>query len=577
MGKHRKKRDRLYSKQAIMDKYGLSKGIIDQYFPAPIEKNNPHRRDRPIQLWSESMIRSALKKTPVKRELDKIKKRREKQLKKQEEIRNFLLSYDVERFRETAREMDRRFIIHVGPTNSGKTYDAIQALKNSSCGLYLGPLRLLALEMFDNLNADGCPCNLLTGEEFINVPGADFTASTIELCDYSNHYDVAVIDEAQMVADRNRGDKWLRAIYCVDAAEVHICLAPEAIELICSLLSGFDADYTIVEHKRFTPLFFSGAFRTIKDARKGDALIVFSRKAVLAVAAELEQYGIKTSVIYGALPPASRREEIRKFTSGETEVVVATDAIGMGVSLPIRRIIFCEVTKFDGVHTRMLLPGEIKQISGRAGRYGIYDEGYVLSMLETSVISQGLAADYDPVSVITLPFPEEALDSEYRIDKLLTAWDELPDVPGISRADMADAIELYSYLKPFVKDVDKKQIFKLIICPFDIKDEELVQYWHDCSLAILDDRMLPEPYSGEDTLTECERKYRELDIRHQLLRGIGIEEDRMEEKLALCKKINTFLTENKEDYLRRCRRCGKLLPATYSYGLCEKCYQRQFW
>ena len=557
-----------------MEKYGLSKGIIEQYFPAPIEKIDS--KGRLVQKWSESMITSALRKTPVKRELEKIRKRKEKQEQKRQELRSFLQGFDIERFRSVAADMDRKFVLHVGPTNSGKTYDAIKALKESESGLYLGPLRLLALEMFDNLNADGCLCNLITGEEFINVPGAAFTASTIELCDFSHHYDVAVIDEAQMVADRNRGDKWLRAIYCVDASEVHICLAPEARELILNLLDGFNASYEVHEHERFTPLIFEGAFKTIKDARPGDALIVFSRKAVLAVAAELEQYGIKASVIYGALPPASRREEIRKFTSHETEVVVATDAIGMGVSLPIRRIIFCEVSKFDGVYTRMLLPGEVKQISGRAGRYGIYDEGYVLSMLETSHIRQCLDEEVEPVSVITLPFPEEALDSNYRIDKLLEAWDELPDVPGIVRADMADAIELYSYLKTYVAGVDKKTIFKLIICPFDIKDDDLVAYWHDCSLAIIDDRMLPEPYSGEDTLTECERKYRELDIRHQLLRGIGIEEDRIEEKMALCRKINIFLTENKEDYLRRCRRCGRLLPATYSYGLCEKCFHRQF-
>ena len=90
----------------------------------------------------------------------------------------------------------RKFYLHVGPTNSGKTYQALQALRKASSGVYLGPLRLLALEVCETLNYDGIPCDLLTGEEAIEVPGANITASTIELCDYQKHYEVAVIDEA---------------------------------------------------------------------------------------------------------------------------------------------------------------------------------------------------------------------------------------------------------------------------------------------------------------------------------------------------------------------------------------------
>lgn len=45
-----------------------------------------------------------------------------------------------------AQSMKRRFILHIGPTNSGKTYQALERLKLAQNGVYLGPLRLLALE-----------------------------------------------------------------------------------------------------------------------------------------------------------------------------------------------------------------------------------------------------------------------------------------------------------------------------------------------------------------------------------------------------------------------------------------------
>ena len=64
-------------------------------------------------------------------------------------------------------------------------------------------------------------------------------------------------------------------------------------------------------------------------------------------------------------------------TEGKTRIVVSTDAIGMGLNLPIRRIIFMETEKFDGVERRTLRPEEIKQIAGRAGRLGMYHKGYV--------------------------------------------------------------------------------------------------------------------------------------------------------------------------------------------------------
>ena len=489
-----------------------------------------------------------------------------------ERIRDWLITFDIEKLRRQAETMNRRFVLHIGPTNSGKTYQAILALEKAESGVYLGPLRLLALEMYDKLNREGTPCSLLTGEECIREEGAHHTASTIELADYSAHYETAVIDEAQMVTDPFRGDKWFRAIYCLDADEIHVCLAPEARDLVCRMLDSFGAPYGVVEHRRLAPLKYAGLFRRTTDAQPGDALIVFSRKAVLAVSAELEKNDIHASVIYGALPPVSRREEVRRFAEGETTVVVATDAIGMGISLPIKRIIFCETTKYDGRHRRGLYSGEIKQIAGRAGRFGIYPEGYVLTMAEEWRIRDALTCAEKQKKRLTMPFPEETLDSPWPLDLLMAEWNRLPKNDAFARVDMSDPLLLYSYIKPYAKRTDRKLLFRLLTCPVDVKDEGLILYWLACCRSIITHQKLPQPPSGTGTLEECESRYRELDIRHQLLRQIGIEEDRMDEKLELCKAINQFLKEHKDEYLRRCRQCGRRLPATHPFGVCDQCF-----
>ena len=504
------------------------------------------------------------------------RKRREAALKKKREIVALLKQYDISEYIEKAKRLDRKFILHIGPTNSGKTYDAIQALRQAKTGVYLGPLRLLALEMYDTLNSYGALCELLTGEEFIRVPGADLTASTIELCDFRKRYDVAVIDEAQMISDPHRGGAWTKAIFLVDAAEVHICLSPEAENLIVRILKSFEAVYEIHRHERLAPLTFAGKIDSMKEVRDGDAVIVFSRRAVLATAAELQQLGKKTSVIYGALPPASRREEVRKFANGDSTVVVSTDAIGMGISLPIRRIIFREITKFDGEDDRILNGDEIRQIAGRAGRYGIYDKGEVLTVSEVELVEDAITHQGLPLETVTIPFPKEVIDSGYSFRKLFQEWQALPFIPGFSREDMSEAIFLYSELGDrLARHMERQLLYELITCPVDIKNERLVIYWLECCIAISVGVEPEVPDFETDDLEGCELQYKALDVRHQLLRRIGVEDPRMDEKLELCEKINKLLLTDKRKFYKRCRICGKPLPATWSYGICDDCYGRR--
>lgn len=576
---HKKKKNTVFIDQTtLMQGYGMTKYLINKYLPEPELRENPRKPSGPpLRVWTVGQISEALNNPDLQRALlqkrEKAERRKALQKAEREKMVSYLQLFDIEQYRERAASMDRRFILHVGPTNSGKTYNAIQALKEGYRGAYLGPLRLLALEMFDTLNEDGYPCELLTGEEYVETEGAFITASTIELCDYYEEYDVAVIDEAQMISDSQRGDKWTKAIYLIKAKEVHICLAPQAEKLICNILDGFGARYEIEYHDRLAPLEFHGTIESVKDAQPGDALIVFSRRAVLATAAELQDTGLHASVIYGALPPVSRREEVRKFASGENTVVVATDAIGMGISLPIKRVLFMETSKYDGEQTRLLNSSEIKQIAGRAGRFGIYDKGEVLTMYNPDLVEWAISSGEEQLECITLPFPEEALGTEYPLMKLLTEWQELPEIPGFRRTDMEEAIYLLKALGNEEKRFDKDMLYRMITCPVDIKDDRLVQYWKQCCQAIVSGRIPEIPDFPDDTLEECEFQYKALDIRHQLLRQIDIEEDCMEEKTALCEKINRLLLENKHEYLKRCRVCNRVLPATYPFGICDRCFR----
>ncbi|CAG0960888.1 putative helicase HelY [Methylophilaceae bacterium] len=285
-----------------------------------------------------------------------------------------------------ARSLRRRIYFKVGPTNSGKTHDALMALQNAPSGVYLAPLRLLAMEIRDRLIEAGIPCNLVTGEERVLIPGARHTASTVEMLNPNHEVDVAVIDEIQMLQDEHRGHAWTAAIVGAPAKEVYLCGSNAVTEACTRLLDALDERYTITHLERKTPLILEelalcgdryNRWRLKGKLQKGDAVIAFSRKDVLTLSARIRQWGFGVATIYGALSPEVRRTEAKRFNSGEADILVATDAIGMGLNLPIRRVIFSTTEKFDGIATRRLNTTEARQIAGRAGRYGIYPTGYV--------------------------------------------------------------------------------------------------------------------------------------------------------------------------------------------------------
>jgi ATP-dependent RNA helicase SUPV3L1/SUV3 len=273
----------------------------------------------------------------------------------------------------------RSLAYFVGPTNSGKTHAAIELLRAAESGVYLAPLRLLALEVHERLTELGVPTSLVTGEERIIDPRARHVSSTVEMVDLKREVEVAVVDEAQMLQDAQRGWAWTLAVAGVRAKHVVMCGSPDGLAAAQRLADRLGVPIEIRRFERKNPLQVVDAI-PLTALRPGDAVVAFSRNAVVELQGQIRQSGRSTAAIYGSLSPAVRRREAERFRGGEAEVLVATDAIGLGLNLPIRRLIFVSLEKFDGVTTRMLTPPEIRQIAGRAGRYGIHEEGQVTAL-----------------------------------------------------------------------------------------------------------------------------------------------------------------------------------------------------
>lgn len=216
------------------------------------------------------------------------------------------------------RGMQRHFILHVGPTNCGKTYHALERLKEASCGVYLGPLRLLALEIYEKMKDAGIACTMLTGEECIPEENSRITSSTIEMLDMEQHYDIAVIDEAQMIADRDRGHSWTRAILGVKADEIHICMSPAAEEVVTHLIALCEDTFEVRHYERKTALVCEQeAFVFPDDVTEGDALITFTKRAVLDIAGRAGRFGMYDTGYVNAMGEDARNYIAKRFDQPE--------------------------------------------------------------------------------------------------------------------------------------------------------------------------------------------------------------------------------------------------------------------
>ncbi|CEQ38807.1 SPOSA6832_00253, partial [Sporobolomyces salmonicolor] len=277
-----------------------------------------------------------------------------------------------------ARQQRRKLILHVGPTNSGKTFSALVALGRARTG----PLRLLAHEVFSRFNEGKIgnegkrTCNLITGEEQrILDPDAGLISCTVEMFPMTKRLDVGVIDEIQMIGDPQRGTAWTQAVVGSLCRELHLCGEESVVDLVQKIAAEVGDECIIKRYQRLSPLVVADTSLEgdLSRIRRGDCLVTFSRSNIFAFKRAIEQStGLRVAVAYGGLPPEVREEQARAFNEGEYDVLVASDAVGMGLNLKIRRIVFESLHKWDGQAEVRLATPQIKQIAGRAGRYGVH-------------------------------------------------------------------------------------------------------------------------------------------------------------------------------------------------------------
>ncbi|KAF7441248.1 RNA helicase [Pleurotus ostreatus] len=441
-------------------------------------------------------------------------------------------SYPAENF-QLARRMRRKVIMHVGPTNSGKTYNALRALAAARVGIYAGPLRLLAHEIWERLNlgqilplgaeneptedlvddtidvGDGKPavhkngdpryarlCNLITGEEQKFVSDlAPLTSATVEMISFHQKYDVAVVDEVQMLADEYRGGGWTNAILGIAAKELHLCGEETAVPIVEAMLKGTGDELIVNRYQRLAPLSIEphSLRGDLSKIRKGDCMVTFSRKGVFGLKRKVEEVtGLRCAVVYGRLPPEVRNSQAALFNDQDSgyDVLIGSDAIGMGLNLKIKRVILESVDKFDGVQERPLSLSQTKQIAGRAGRYGAHKDGDENVGLVATVREQDM-----PFLRRAIAAPFEPLKAA-RQNPTLASWQEAATAlpPGASFRTMIDVHRFCARTNPifefceinnidtisefvdtYASDFTTAEKFTIVMAPIPWRDRRLIE------------------------------------------------------------------------------------------------------
>jgi ATP-dependent RNA helicase SUPV3L1/SUV3 len=261
----------------------------------------------------------------------------------------------------------QKIIALLGPTNTGKTYVAIEKMLEFDTGIFGLPLRLLAREVYDKCVAKvgNEKVALITGEEKIIPSTASYFICTVESMPKNKEVDFVAIDEIQMCADRERGHVFTERLLEFRGRKQTMFLGSQVMaKLINELVNNVEFE----KKERYSKLSYSGIKKISRLDRKV-AIIAFSIEEVYAIAELVRRQKGGAAVIMGSLSPKTRNSQVGLYQSGDVDYLIATDAIGMGLNMDINEIYFSNLKKFDGKKTRRLNLVEMSQIAGRAGRY----------------------------------------------------------------------------------------------------------------------------------------------------------------------------------------------------------------
>jgi ATP-dependent RNA helicase SUPV3L1/SUV3 len=493
-------------------------------------------------------------------------------------------------------------VAHLGPTNSGKTHDALAFLAEEGRGVYAGPLRMLAQEAHRRLSATlgDARVGLVTGEERVNDT-APILCCTVEMAPDAG--EVLVLDEIQWADDEERGAAWTELLLAGEYRHVRLLGALDALPLVRRAFP--DAELRV--HERKLPLEFVGA-KQLRGLTPGTVVVAFSRRAVLALASEINRLQPdRVAVLYGAMPLASRREEIDRFLHGGADVCVATDVLGHGVNLPCETLLFAETTKFDGETRRDLLPWELAQIAGRAGRFGLVERGHV------GVLVGVPWANADPELVESSLEPHVELPEGFRgyrivdearigprlgdlgiedardLDAGLAAWHRVATREWAHESWLAvESLQpmrgrlavVERHLRGRGRRLGLEDMWRMINAPVDPDGAELLGV---LALAVSGDRsqrpvlqfLLDATRLRNSTLEEAEEAGRVAAIlrwfalQYPGIGGVTIERAAELEQAAAERVVRRLAMEVRDGTIGRCRSCGQSCPPWYP--LCDRC------
>ena len=261
----------------------------------------------------------------------------------------------------------QRIVALLGPTNTGKTFVAIEKMLDFESGIFGLPLRLLAREVYDKcVNKVGLNrVALITGEEKIIPSTADYFICTVESMPKDKTVEFIAIDEIQMCADKERGHIFTDRLINSRGTKLTMFLGSQVMKTV---ISDLIPNVEFNNKTRFSKLSYGG-YKKISRLDRKAAIIAFSIEEVYAIAELIRRQKGGAAVIMGSLSPKTRNSQVELYQSGDVDYLVATDAIGMGLNMDINEIYFSNLKKFDGKKTRRLNIIEISQIAGRAGRY----------------------------------------------------------------------------------------------------------------------------------------------------------------------------------------------------------------
>ncbi|HHD81726.1 MAG TPA: helicase, partial [Campylobacterales bacterium] len=480
---------------------------------------------------------------------------------------------------------------HVGPTNSGKTYQALKILEEADTGYYLAPLRLLALEGYENLKAKNVAVSLITGEEEIIDEESTHISSTIEMMNASVDVDVCVIDEIQMINDRDRGWAWANALIGVPAKKVILTGSADALNAVQELCEYLDEPLTVTHFERKNELKLLSQATPIKRIEKGTAVVAFSRRDVLGLKQQLST-NYEVSVVYGNLSPEVRREEARRFREGKSDILVATDAIAMGLNLPIKTLLFSKDNKFDGLKRRELLPTEVAQISGRAGRYGLQEVGYIGAM-DNKTLETITSKFHQPLPDINLPFSVmasldhvmligEILETE-NLSTILNFFAENMEFQGpFVAANIDSMLEIAAIVDEY--RLDLKTRFHLACAPASISSPYIESVFHryikeieaNKPVIYIPPRDLPKYAQTNEMMLNAEDRVREISLYLWLSFKFEHLFQETDKAIKARVRLNNYIEASLKqgNFVKQCTRCGVSLDFTYKFSICDNCFAK---